>query len=98
MYSPPRVLVDSRLVSKCKYDFVTIPFFPRAADGLNGGQTERHLSWKTSSIETDLLRGLSRRSRRSRTGTLHQERCWQKISRSEEHTSELQSPDHLVCR
>src|SRR5258708_22835692 len=23
---------------------------------------------------------------------------WQPISRSEEHTSELQSPDHLVCR
>src|SRR5258708_25755408 len=31
-------------------------------------------------------------------------KCWflgdegQKVSRSEEHTSELQSPDHLVCR
>src|SRR5258708_28976383 len=24
-------------------------------------------------------------------------RCWD-LSRSEEHTSELQSPDHLVCR
>src|SRR5258708_15810967 len=24
--------------------------------------------------------------------------AWQKSSRSEEHTSELQSPDHLVCR
>src|SRR5947208_5644953 len=23
---------------------------------------------------------------------------WTRISRSEEHTSELQSPDHLVCR
>src|SRR5258708_24478130 len=24
--------------------------------------------------------------------------CWFAASRSEEHTSELQSPDHLVCR
>src|SRR5258708_39625660 len=24
--------------------------------------------------------------------------CWRKGCRSEEHTSELQSPDHLVCR
>src|SRR5258708_27343652 len=24
--------------------------------------------------------------------------CWWKCPRSEEHTSELQSPDHLVCR
>src|SRR5947208_6030182 len=30
------------------------------------------------------------------TYTLQQER--QKLLRSEEHTSELQSPDHLVCR
>src|SRR5438552_13793494 len=25
-------------------------------------------------------------------------RAWGAVSRSEEHTSELQSPDHLVCR
>src|SRR5258708_32278278 len=24
--------------------------------------------------------------------------CWARLARSEEHTSELQSPDHLVCR
>src|SRR5258708_29961584 len=24
--------------------------------------------------------------------------CWRLVGRSEEHTSELQSPDHLVCR
>src|SRR5258708_31375491 len=24
--------------------------------------------------------------------------AWQRMTRSEEHTSELQSPDHLVCR
>src|SRR5258708_492972 len=29
---------------------------------------------------------------------LIQERCLKKLLRSEEHTSELQSPDHLVCR
>src|SRR5258708_10881876 len=30
--------------------------------------------------------------------TAHPRRCAQPSSRSEEHTSELQSPDHLVCR
>src|SRR5207244_9520193 len=33
-------------------------------------------------------------SRRDRSPPIHRRTC----SRSEEHTSELQSPDHLVCR
>src|SRR5258708_18716450 len=43
-------------------------------------------------------------SRPSRTVMLDEERSWtreragRKRARSEEHTSELQSPDHLVCR
>src|SRR5258708_10417444 len=30
--------------------------------------------------------------------SLHRPECGRKKGRSEEHTSELQSPDHLVCR
>src|SRR5438552_12911750 len=32
------------------------------------------------------------------TGPARRRRICQEMSRSEEHTSELQSPDHLVCR
>src|SRR5258708_24144313 len=39
---------------------------------------------------------LTRSSSRPRTRTTRPRRCTQ--ARSEEHTSELQSPDHLVCR
>src|SRR5258708_21493141 len=51
---------------------------------------------------TTLFRSLHRRGRRFRLGP---RRVWQGRTRgrrdqdrSEEHTSELQSPDHLVCR
>src|SRR5207244_12654978 len=33
-----------------------------------------------------------------RRGRFAQRRVWSRKYRSEEHTSELQSPDHLVCR
>src|SRR5260363_111651 len=36
--------------------------------------------------------------RRNSTNSLQPLNCWRPASRSEEHTSELQSPDHLVCR
>src|SRR5258708_24589464 len=38
--------------------------------------------------------GLRHRARRLN----HQQRAIRAVGRSEEHTSELQSPDHLVCR
>src|SRR5258708_28420438 len=58
---------------------------------------------------TTLFRSLPRRARRApdrraaeapaRAGRRpRQERRLELVSRSEEHTSELQSPDHLVCR
>src|SRR5258708_16410320 len=35
---------------------------------------------------------------RVRQPTIRSRRCDRMVGRSEEHTSELQSPDHLVCR
>src|SRR5258708_37547168 len=40
----------------------------------------------------------SRTSRRGRRRSARCSRLQRILSRSEEHTSELQSPDHLVCR
>src|SRR5258708_20412318 len=45
---------------------------------------------------TTLFRSV--RSRRCRPGPMPSDRLRRAWPRSEEHTSELQSPDHLVCR
>src|SRR6476660_4029608 len=45
---------------------------------------------------TTLFRSATARSRRGGRGVPPASRRWPR--RSEEHTSELQSPDHLVCR
>src|SRR5207244_12421269 len=47
----------------------------------------------TSTVSTSPARSATRLS-----GTGSIPPCWTSLSRSEEHTSELQSPDHLVCR
>src|SRR5258708_17966657 len=51
----------------------------------------RYVSWTRSSARTG-----SRVSERAKRAT--SPRCGIIVLRSEEHTSELQSPDHLVCR
>src|SRR5258708_16658153 len=52
---------------------------------------------------TTLFRSYLKSARRSRSPTRQRHRRCRKLNnlrrwRSEEHTSELQSPDHLVCR
>src|SRR5438552_6524353 len=47
---------------------------------------------------TTLFRSMSRRSRRSSRRKARRTANEKPNRRSEEHTSELQSPDHLVCR
>src|SRR5207244_8580653 len=44
------------------------------------------------------FRGPCRNLRQRGAHILEDNRCFQFWDRSEEHTSELQSPDHLVCR
>src|SRR5258708_27365911 len=51
--------------------------------------------FRSSDERQDVFLGLVRRLRF--TGLPNEAQCGQAI-RSEEHTSELQSPDHLVCR
>src|SRR5207244_12854229 len=58
----------------------------------------RHPPARPRAVRAEERRRLSRRPRQSRQ--LRQRRAFraQPAVRSEEHTSELQSPDHLVCR
>src|SRR5258708_26503823 len=53
--------------------------------------------WAASMRARTFASRRSRRASRISTATTAWERSWA-IARSEEHTSELQSPDHLVCR
>src|SRR5258708_22143807 len=56
---------------------------------------ERLISWKFSDpIEPGIRLAVAQ----DLTESLEFERQRQQMLRSEEHTSELQSPDHLVCR
>src|SRR5258708_10489000 len=45
-------------------------------------------------IDVDTIAGQAEQS----VGSRHMRRLHDSLQRSEEHTSELQSPDHLVCR
>src|SRR5207244_12424506 len=60
----------------------------REAEVTGGGQ----VAGRIARVHTEVVRGA-----RDETGEPLGVRC-RRNSRSEEHTSELQSPDHLVCR
>src|SRR5438552_11329819 len=66
----------------------------RTRRGLSLAQVAR-----ATGVSVGFLSALERGQMRSSIATLRriEERIWPR-SRSEEHTSELQSPDHLVCR
>src|SRR5258708_26887917 len=55
---------------------------------LNAGQVIRSRGLRVGTLPQDVPEGLAERPLRDVLGD----------ARSEEHTSELQSPDHLVCR
>src|SRR5215216_3738671 len=58
--------------------------------------------WKASAVSPPWAAGSARGSMTSSSSTTEPGQPWMassgRASRSEEHTSELQSPDHLVCR
>src|SRR5258708_10447733 len=58
----------------------------------------RSLSALGSRREDASTRGVASAPRRARATSDEHNRCTGRAPRSEEHTSELQSPDHLVCR
>src|SRR5438552_11578779 len=74
---------------KCRSPSVSVTSLARRRTALSNGELPALLRYSRadSSISSDLIRSslASTRSNKART-------------RSEEHTSELQSPDHLVCR
>src|SRR5947208_4601321 len=57
------------------------------------GDAPRSVQYWLKRFEQDGLAGLSEQERSGRPSSLNERQL-----RSEEHTSELQSPDHLVCR
>src|SRR5258708_30630069 len=81
---------------------IQVPELPTAQNGLPAllpphPRTERRLE----SLSTSLLPGVHLRACAELPGNRLVERLSSRLSvrgRSEEHTSELQSPDHLVCR
>ena len=68
--------------------------FRRAAERLN--TTQPNISARISSLEEAL--GTALMTRDAGSVRLTGKGQTLPVSRSEEHTSELQSPDHLVCR
>src|SRR5947208_9159345 len=67
---------------------------PADAAALRAGLGKRELT----DAEAQELRAILRRSGAVEAARAEAERLCAEALRSEEHTSELQSPDHLVCR
>src|SRR5207244_7064019 len=70
---------------------------PRSRDDDNQQHAEKHEQQSAAHPERDFERDDQAADRDAgKSGAKEQKR--QRPTRSEEHTSELQSPDHLVCR
>src|SRR5256885_6312035 len=74
--------------------------FTRAADsmGLPKASVSQAVQQLEARLGTRLLHRTTRRVQLTQDGQACYERCQDLLARSEEHTSELQSPCNLVCR
>src|SRR5258708_9498901 len=73
------------------------PYTTLFRSGQGGDICPTGLSWYSFSCALRLTFPITLPERWFHPTVIQHVFCW-KISRSEEHTSELQSPDHLVCR
>src|SRR5438552_6967576 len=91
-------LVDDRLAASCIC--YSLLFARPATTGIYTLSLHDALPiYGTGNLERPHLQRLSRpQVRPRREFRLYEFMAWLQGSRSEEHTSELQSPDHLVCR
>src|SRR5947208_12543348 len=74
----------------------TTLFRSRLSAGAHEGSTNGRGLPRGEHGSADWYRGASRAA--AGAGTVQRDLCSDEEARSEEHTSELQSPDHLVCR
>src|SRR5438552_11419186 len=81
----------------CSHDHPHLHSFPtRRSSDLTRAKPERMIG--DSAYDSDPLDQRLREKHRIRLIAPHKRNRRRKNTRSEEHTSELQSPDHLVCR